>query len=54
MEITCSGCRPGRDGPGSRSASLKAFGHVDGIKVLKRQMFGRAGFQLLRKRVPWA
>ncbi len=26
-------------------------GHVNRIKVLKRQMFGRAGFALLRKRV---
>lgn len=26
-------------------------GHVNRIKVLKRQMFGRAGFDLLRKRV---
>ncbi len=26
-------------------------GHVNGIKMLKRQMFGRAGFELLRKRV---
>ncbi|AQW52819.1 transposase [Streptomyces hygroscopicus] len=26
-------------------------GHVNRIKMLKRQMFGRAGFQLLRKRV---
>ncbi|WP_331737870.1 transposase [Streptomyces sp. NBC_01276] len=26
-------------------------GHVNRIKVLKRQMFGRAGFELLRKRV---
>lgn len=26
-------------------------GHVNGIKMLKRQMFGRAGFPLLRKRV---
>ena len=26
-------------------------GHVDRIKILKRQMFGRAGFELLRKRV---
>ncbi|MGW2280264.1 ISL3 family transposase [Streptomyces sp. NPDC001770] len=26
-------------------------GHVNGIKMLKRQMFGRAGFALLRKRV---
>ncbi|WP_167367964.1 transposase [Streptomyces agglomeratus] len=26
-------------------------GHVNRIKILKRQMFGRAGFQLLRKRV---
>ncbi|MFI2780271.1 hypothetical protein [Streptomyces sp. ALB3] len=25
--------------------------HVDRIKMLKRQMFGRAGFDLLRKRV---
>lgn len=25
--------------------------HVNRIKMLKRQMFGRAGFQLLRKRV---
>ena len=26
-------------------------GHVNRIKMFKRQMFGRAGFQLLRKRV---
>ncbi|WP_406177444.1 transposase [Streptomyces sp. NBC_00996] len=26
-------------------------GHVDRIKMLKRQMFGRAGFELLRTRV---
>lgn len=26
-------------------------GHVNRIKMLKRQMFGRAGFDLLRKRV---
>ncbi|MET7931813.1 transposase [Streptomyces sp. NPDC005349] len=26
-------------------------GHVNPIKMLKRQMFGRAGFNLLRKRV---
>lgn len=26
-------------------------GHVNRIKLLKRQMFGRAGFDLLRKRV---
>ncbi|MFE9024022.1 hypothetical protein ACFYNL_36450 [Streptomyces sp. NPDC007808] len=26
-------------------------GHVNRIKMLKRQKFGRAGFQLLRKRV---
>ncbi|MEV5880143.1 transposase [Streptomyces sp. NPDC052101] len=26
-------------------------GHVNWIKILKRQMFGRAGFALLRKRV---
>nr|WP_234432493.1 transposase [Streptomyces sp. NRRL S-378] len=26
-------------------------GHVNRIKMLKRQMFGRAGFRLLRKRV---
>ncbi|MFI5977777.1 hypothetical protein [Streptomyces sp. NPDC051452] len=26
-------------------------GHVNRIKVLKRQMFGRAGFSLLRKRI---
>ncbi|MFD9507833.1 hypothetical protein [Streptomyces mirabilis] len=26
-------------------------GHVNRIKMLKRQMFGRAGFNLLRKRV---
>jgi transposase len=26
-------------------------GHVNRLKMLKRQMFGRAGFQLLRKRV---
>nr|WP_245692167.1 transposase [Streptomyces katrae] len=28
-----------------------AEGHVNRIKMLKRQMFGRAGFDLLRKRV---
>jgi transposase len=28
-----------------------AEGHVNRIKMLKRQMFGRAGFALLRKRV---
>nr|WP_308251462.1 hypothetical protein [Streptomyces albireticuli] len=28
-------------------------GHVNRI-MLKRQMFGRAGFQLLRKRVLWS
>ncbi|MBB5889896.1 transposase [Kutzneria kofuensis] len=26
-------------------------GHVNRIKMLKRQTFGRAGFRLLRKRV---
>jgi transposase len=26
-------------------------GHVNRIKMLKRQLFGRAGFALLRKRV---
>ena len=26
-------------------------GHVNRIKMLKRQMYGRAGFGLLRKRV---
>ena len=26
-------------------------GHINRIKMLKRQMFGRAGFDLLRKRV---
>ncbi|MEU8679471.1 hypothetical protein [Streptomyces sp. NPDC048560] len=26
-------------------------GHVNRIKMLERQMFGRAGFELLRKRV---
>jgi len=26
-------------------------GHVNRIKMLKRQMFGRAGFELLRKRI---
>ncbi|MFF2166603.1 transposase [Streptomyces sp. NPDC058175] len=26
-------------------------GHVDRIKMIKRQMYGRAGFNLLRKRV---
>ncbi|MFD9124066.1 transposase [Kitasatospora sp. NPDC059571] len=26
-------------------------GHVNRIKMLKRQMYGRAGFELLRKRV---
>jgi hypothetical protein len=29
-------------------------GHVNRIKMLKRQLFGRAGFALLRKRVPLA
>ncbi|MFB6508013.1 transposase [Streptomyces sp. NPDC056410] len=28
-----------------------AEGHVNRIKMLKRQMYGRAGFDLLRKRV---
>ncbi|MFJ3770015.1 hypothetical protein ACIPQJ_34065 [Streptomyces sp. NPDC090082] len=28
-----------------------AEGHVNRTKMLKRQMFGRAGFRLLRKRV---
>ncbi|GGJ29310.1 hypothetical protein GCM10010121_045750 [Streptomyces brasiliensis] len=28
-----------------------AEGHVDRIKMLKRQMSGRAGFEFLRKRV---
>lgn len=28
-----------------------AESHVNRIKIFKRQMFGRAGFQLLRKRV---
>jgi transposase len=26
-------------------------GHVKRVKMLKRKMFGRAGFELLRKRV---
>ncbi|WP_405901430.1 transposase [Streptomyces sp. NBC_00727] len=26
-------------------------GHVDRIKMIKRQMYGRAGFNLMRKRV---
>lgn len=26
-------------------------GHVNRIKMIKRQMFGRAGFSLLRKRI---
>jgi transposase len=26
-------------------------GHVNRIKMIKRQMYGRAGFDLLRKRV---
>ncbi|MFF1420955.1 hypothetical protein [Streptomyces sp. NPDC058280] len=26
-------------------------GHVNRIKMIKRQMYGRAGFKLLRKRV---
>jgi transposase len=29
-------------------------GHVNRIKMLKRQIFGWAGFALLRKRVPLA
>ncbi|MFJ4467417.1 hypothetical protein ACIP2X_07930 [Streptomyces sp. NPDC089424] len=29
-------------------------GHVNGIKMIKRQMYGRVGFSLLRKRVPFA
>lgn len=27
-------------------------GHVDRINVVQRQMYGRAGFSLVRKRVP--
>ncbi|MEV5177477.1 hypothetical protein AB0L10_42035 [Streptomyces flaveolus] len=33
------------------SNSGVAEGHVNPIRMLKRQMFGRAGFSLLRKRV---
>jgi transposase len=29
-------------------------GHVNRVKMLKRQMFGCAGFELLRKRAPLA
>lgn len=29
-------------------------GHINRLKVIKRQMYGRAGFQLLKARVlPW-
>ncbi|AZP22619.1 hypothetical protein EJC51_45115 [Streptomyces aquilus] len=34
--------------PGARA---RAEGHVLRVKMLKRQMFGRAGFNLLRKSV---
>lgn len=32
-------------------SSSPVEGHVNRIKMLKRQMYGRAGFALLRKRV---
>jgi transposase len=29
-------------------------GHIDRLKAIKRQMYGRAGFELLKARVlPW-
>jgi transposase len=32
-------------------SSGAAEGHVNRIKILKRQMYGRTGFDLLRKRI---
>jgi len=35
-------------------SSGQAEGQINRLKMLKRQMYGRAGFELLRKRVLWA
>ncbi|MDX3340655.1 hypothetical protein PV409_22110 [Streptomyces sp. ME02-6979.5a] len=43
------GCRHCRTHPALEFGVVE--GHVNRIKILKRQMFGRAGFQLLRKHV---
>ncbi|MEV0125806.1 hypothetical protein AB0I16_30395 [Streptomyces sp. NPDC050703] len=38
-------------GEATRDRSGVVEGHVNRIKMLRHQMFGRAGFALLRKRV---
>ena len=40
-----------RDGLTLPYSSGAVEGHVNRIKMLKRQMYGRAGFDLLRKRI---
>ncbi|MXE16667.1 transposase, partial [Escherichia coli] len=35
----------------SRRSTVVVEGHVNRLKVLIRQMYGRAGFELLRRRV---
>ncbi|EFJ90330.1 hypothetical protein HMPREF9531_04621 [Escherichia coli MS 45-1] len=35
----------------SRWSNGVVEGHVNRLKMLKRQMYGRAGFELLRRRV---
>lgn len=40
-----------RNGPTLIYSFGAVEGHVNRIKMLKRQMYGRAGFDLLRKRI---
>jgi len=38
----------------SRWSNGPVEGHINRLKMIKRQMYGRAGFELLRARVlPW-
>ncbi len=38
----------------SRWSNRPVEGHINRLKMIKRQMYGRAGFELLRARVlPW-
>jgi transposase len=39
------------DGSGLRGWIEQTEDHVNGIKMIKRHMFGRASFSLLRKRI---
>ncbi|MFE9813260.1 transposase, partial [Streptomyces sp. NPDC005548] len=43
-----------RNGPSLPYSSGAVEGNVNRLKMLKRQMFGRAGLDLLRKRVLFA